>query len=69
MFPLQKRSEIVQSYTLADFCTLFICFIAIGTVLIVKLKAYFGKNYDVQRKCLIKVLVLHVLATAIIIIR
>ena len=69
VFPLQQRSEIVQSYTLADFSTLFICFIAIGTCLIVKLKDYFGKNYQLQRKCLIKTLVLHCLATAIIIVR
>ena len=45
VFPLETRSIIVESFILIDFCTLFIVFVIVGSVLIIKLEAYFGKNY------------------------
>ena len=59
----------MQICILVEFVTLFVCFIVIGVVLILKLQKYFNGNYQAQRKCVIIALVLHVFAVTLIVIR
>ena len=69
VFPLQSRSIVLESFILADFVTLLFVFTVVGSILIIKLEAYFGKNYNMQWKCLVTVLCLHAFILVLIIVR
>ena len=67
--PNNANSIMFQSLIIIDFGTLFIVFLVIGSLLIFFLSYYFGKNYQKQKDCLIKVLPLNLLAVSTIIVR